>query len=86
MPRKSVIKHSSNSRLPDDVNWGIKKGFKLSNLFFIEQRLSVEVDERFMIHKDYSSLPINVRALIFAISYNCKQLMVINAVVFLTTG
>ena len=46
----------------------------------------MEVNERFVICENYSSLPINVGVPSFAISNNCKQLIVINTVVFLTTG
>ena len=46
----------------------------------------MEVNERFVISEDYSLLPINVGAPSFATSSNCKQLMVMNTVVLLTTG
>ena len=46
----------------------------------------MELNERFVISKDYSSLPINVKALSFAISKDFKQLMVGITAVFLTTG
>ena len=45
----------------------------------------MEVNERFVISDDHSSLPINVGVPSFATSCNCKQLIVINIVVFLTT-
>ena len=46
----------------------------------------MEVNERFAISEDYSVLPINVEAPSFAISNNCKQLMVMKTIVSLTTG
>ena len=46
----------------------------------------MELNERFIISEDYSFLPINVGALSSAISSNCKKLIIMNAVVFLTTG
>ena len=46
----------------------------------------MEVNERFVILDDYSSLPINVGLLSFAISNNCKQLIVMNTIVLPTTG
>ena len=45
----------------------------------------MEVNKRFAINNDYSSLPINVRAQSFTRSNNCKQFMVMNTVVFLST-
>ena len=86
MPRKSVKNHSGNTRLQNYLNWGLSKGFKISNLPLIEQRLVVEVNERFAIHYNHRSLPINVGALSFAANNNYKQLKVINTMVFLTAG
>ena len=45
----------------------------------------MEVNERFVICENYSSLPINVGAPSFAINNNCKQITIMNAVVLLTT-
>ena len=58
--------------LPDDLNRSFSKGFKPSNLPFIEKRLSVKVNERFVINEYYVLLPINVRMPCFAISNNGK--------------
>ena len=46
----------------------------------------MKVNERFVITKDYSLLPINIGVPSFATSKDCKQLMVMNTVVLLTTG
>ena len=46
----------------------------------------MEVNERFVINEDYSLLPINSGAQSFTISNNCKQFIVMNTVVSLTTG
>ena len=43
----------------------------------------MEVIERFLIHDDYRALPINVGAISFATSNDCKKLTAINTVVFL---
>ena len=42
------------------------------------------MNEKFVIHDDYSSLPINIGAPSFAISNNCKKPTVIKTIVFLT--
>ena len=42
------------------------------------------MNERFAIHDDYSSLPINIGVPSFAICNNYKRLMVMNTVAFLT--
>ena len=59
---------------------------KLSDLPFGEYKLSVEVNERFVINDDYSYLPINVDVPSLAISENCKELIFIDTVLFLMTG
>ena len=46
----------------------------------------MEVNERFVISEDYSSLPINVGMPSFAISNNCKQHIAMNTIVLITTG
>ena len=46
----------------------------------------MELNERFVISDDNSSLPINVGAPIFATNDDSKQLKVMNTLVFLTTG
>ena len=46
----------------------------------------MEVNERFAIGDDYSSLPINIRVPSFAISNNFKKLMAMNTAVLLTTS
>ena len=40
------------------------------------------MNKGFVIHNDYSSLRTNLRATLFAIYNNCKQLVVMNTVVF----
>ena len=42
----------------------------------------MEVNGRFVIHNDYSSLPVKVGALSCAINNDFKQLIVMNAIVF----
>ena len=44
------------------------------------------MNERFIISEDNNSLPINIRGPSFAISNNFKKFMVINTVIFPTTG
>ena len=46
----------------------------------------MEVNERFAISEDYTSLPINVGAPSFATGNDCKQLIIMNTVVSLTTS
>ena len=46
----------------------------------------MEVNERFVVSDDYSLLPINVGVPSFATSDDCKQFMVMNTIVLLTTG
>ena len=86
MPRYSVRNHCRNTRPPDDLYRSIHRGCKQSDLPFIEQSLSIEVNERFIISDDYSLLPINVGAPNFATSNNCKQLTIMKTIVFLTSG
>ena len=46
----------------------------------------MEVNERFVISGDFSSLPINVEVPSLAIIDNCKELTVIETIDFLTTS
>ena len=86
IPRYNVRNHSSNTKQAGNMNWGISKGFKPSNLPFIGKKLSEEVNERFFIYDNNSSLPINVGAASFSKSSNCKQVTFTNTIVFLTIG
>ena len=83
MPRYSVRNHCSNTRPPDDLYRSIHRGCKQTDLPFIEQSLSMEVNERFIISDDYNLLPINVGAPNFATSNNCKQLIAMSSIVYL---
>ena len=78
--------HSSNTRPPDDLNRSSQQGFQAIRFAIYLVKVKCEVNERFVISEDYSSLPINVGAPSFAISNNCKQLTVINTIVLLTSG
>ena len=54
---------------------------------FLERNLSVEVNERFIMHNEDNSLPRNIMTpRFFAESNNCKHIMVMTPVVFLTTS
>ena len=46
----------------------------------------MELNERFVISEDYSSLPINIGVLSFATSNNCEQLTFMDTIVLITTG
>ena len=53
---------------------------------FVNLRLSVEVNERYVICEDHSSFPINMGAPRIAISNDYKKFTVIDTVVFLNAG